>query len=164
MKHTCALVLLALSLAALESRPAVSAAGLTQVAVIVNPANPIRELSLRDLEKILKAEKLYWDDGKKVYLVLQESGSAEKEILRERLLKMPESEVKKALLAKLFRGEITALPKTVSSRASVVKFVATVPNAIGYVDATLADPSVRVLKIDGHAPGEPGYELSAANP
>src|SRR5262249_46756933 len=120
--------------------------------------------SLRDLEKILKAEKQYWDDGKKVYLGLQESGSAEKEILRERLLKMPEAEVKKALLAKLFRGEIPALPKTVSSRASVLKFVATVTNRTGYVAATWADASGRVLKIEGRAPGEAAYELSSASP
>src|SRR5262249_28364422 len=157
------LLLLPLTLAALAPKRSVAATA-PHVAVISNPANPGRELSLRELKKILKAEKLYWDDGKKVYLVLQESGSAEKEILREKLLKMPESEVKKAMLAKLFRGEITALPKTVSSRASVVKFVATVPNAIGYVDAAAVDPSVRVLKIDGRAPGEPGYELSSGNP
>jgi ABC-type phosphate transport system substrate-binding protein len=113
---------------------------------------------------MLKVEKQYWDDGKKVYLVLQESGSAEKEIIREKLLRMSESDIKKLMLAKLFRGDITALPKTLSSRASVVKFVATIPNAIGYVDVSAVDPSVRVLRIDGKAPGEPGYQLSSASP
>jgi ABC-type phosphate transport system substrate-binding protein len=43
----------------------------------------------------------------------------------------------------------------------VLKFVASVPNAIGYVDASSADPNVRVLKIDGRAPGDPGYELTS---
>jgi ABC-type phosphate transport system substrate-binding protein len=156
------MTLLAVLLLVLPVLPAGGAPATTEVAVIVNPANPTREISLRDLEKILKAEKLYWEDGKKVYLVLLESGSAEKEIIREKLLRMPESEVKKSLLAKLFRGEITALPKTLSSRASVLKFVASVPNAIGYVDASSADPNVRVLKIDGRAPGDPGYELTSA--
>jgi ABC-type phosphate transport system substrate-binding protein len=136
----------------------------TSVAVIVNQSNSVREMSLRDLEKMLKVEKQYWDDGKKVYLVLQESGSAEKEIIREKLLHMSDGDVKKLMLAKLFRGEITSLPKTLSSRASVVKFVAAVPNAIGYVDVSMADPSVRVLKIDGKAPGDPGYQLSSATP
>jgi ABC-type phosphate transport system substrate-binding protein len=136
----------------------------TAVAVIVNQSSSVRDLSMRDLEKMLKVEKQYWDDGKKVYLVLQESGSAEKEIVREKLLHMSEADVKKLMLAKLFRGDITALPKTLSSRASVVKFVATIPNAIGYVDVSATDASVRILRIDGKAPGDPGYQLSSATP
>jgi ABC-type phosphate transport system substrate-binding protein len=159
MKSLAWLVLITLAVSA----PAGAGAD-TSVAVIVNQSSSVRDLSLRDLEKMLKVEKQYWDDGKKVYLVLQESGSAEKEIIREKLLRMSESDIKKLMLAKLFRGDITALPKTLSSRASVVKFVATIPNAIGYVDVSAVDPSVRVLRIDGKAPGEPGYQLSSASP
>lgn len=133
------------------------------VAIIVNQSSSVHDLSLRDLEKVLRVEKQFWDDGKKVYLVMQESGSSEKEIIREKLLRMSEADLKKLLLAKLFRGEITALPKTLSSRASVVKFVASIPNAIGYVDVSAADASVRVLKIDGKAPGEPGYQLTSSS-
>ena len=161
MKNLRRLVLIGLAL--ILSSSAVGRAD-TSVAVIVNQSSSVHDLSLRDLEKMLKVEKQYWDDGKKVYLVLQESGSAEKEIVREKLLHMSEADLKKLLLAKLFRGDITSLPKTLSSRASVVKFVATIPNAIGYVDVSAADASVRILRIDGKAPGDPGYQLSSATP
>src|SRR6185503_20244018 len=80
MKSVAWLLWIALAL----SSPA-GAGAETSVAVIVNQSSSVRDLSLRDLEKMLKVEKQYWDDGKKVYLVLQESGSAEKEIIREKL-------------------------------------------------------------------------------
>ena len=38
--------------------------------------------------------------------------------------------------------------------------VATTAGAVGYVDAVMADASVKVLRIEGKLPGEPGYPLS----
>lgn len=131
------------------------------VAVIVNSQNTTTDLSSADLEKIFKQEKQFWKDGKKVYLVLQETGSAEKEVVLSKVYKMPEADLKKFWLSKMFRGEIASFPKTLASAGSVKQFVGKVPNAIGFVDASLADADVRVVKIDGKLPGQSGYALTA---
>lgn len=130
------------------------------VAVIVNAQNPTTDLSFADLEKIFKQEKQFWKDGKKVYLVLQETGSTEKEIVLSKVYRMPDADLKKFWLSKMFRGEIASFPKTLATAGSVKQFVGKVPNAVGFVDASLADAEVRVVKIDGKLPGQSGYPLA----
>lgn len=136
-----------------------------EVAVIVNAANATQEISFRDLEKIFRQDKQFWSDGKKIYLVMLETGSQEKDVVLQRLYRMNEAELKKFWLQKMFKGEIATFPKTLSSAGSITQFVAKVPNAIGFVDASVADSSVRtdssvrVLKIDGKLPGAAGYPL-----
>lgn len=130
------------------------------VAIIVNPANPTTSISSRELEKILKQDKQNWEDGKKILLVLQETGTAEKEVVLSKVYKMQEAELKKFWLSKMFRGEIASFPKTLSSSGSVSQFVGKVPNAIGFVDASLVS-GVKVVKVDGKLPGEAGYPLAS---
>jgi hypothetical protein len=42
----------------------------------------------------------------------------------------------------------------------VSQFVGKVPNAIGFVDASLVS-GVKVVKVDGKLPGEAGYPLAS---
>jgi ABC-type phosphate transport system substrate-binding protein len=91
---------------------------------------------------------------------MRESGAAEKTLVLEKIYKMQEDELKRYWLGKLYRGEIPAFPKTLGSNEAVKRFVAQVPNAIGFIDSAFIDPSVKVLRIDGRAPGENGYPLS----
>jgi hypothetical protein len=74
---------------------------------------------------------------------------------------MDEGALKKFWLQKMFKGEIASFPKTLSSAGSVKQFVGKVPNAISFLDSSLADAGVKVLRVDGKLPGEPGYPLSA---
>lgn len=131
------------------------------VAVIVNKDNPVTSVSTADLAKIMKQEKQYWEGGKKVYLILQEAGSSEKKIVLQRIYKMSDEDLKKYWLGKMFRGEIASFPKTLGSSEAVKRFISQVPNAIGFIDSSAADSSVKVLSIDGKAPGEKGYLLSS---
>ena len=41
----------------------------------------------------------------------------------------------------------------------MIKFVSFVSGAIGYVRPEEVDASVKVLRVDGLAPGDPGYKL-----
>jgi ABC-type phosphate transport system substrate-binding protein len=139
-------------------------AGIAQggdVAVIVNAQNGLSNVSSRELERIFRQEKQHWDDGKKIYLVMQESGSSEKELVLTKVYRMDEGALKKFWLQKMFKGEIASFPKTLSSSGSVKQFVGKVPNAIGFLDSSLADAGVKILRVDGKLPGEAGYPLSA---
>jgi hypothetical protein len=58
-----------------------------------------------------------------------------------------------------FNGKEIAQPRDVASAAALKKFVATTPGAIGCILSSEVDASVKVLKVDGAAPGEPAYKL-----
>ncbi len=145
---------------ALVGRPACAASSV-QVAIIVNLNNDTTDLSLNELEKILRLARQRWNNGHKVYLLMQEEGTPEKEVILERVYRMTSDELKRFWLTKIYRGELTAFPKTLRSNESVLRFVSRVPNAIGFVDAARVDESVKVLKIDGKLPGTENYPLRA---
>lgn len=151
--------LVVLGLLVFPSFSEVSAGG--EIAVIVSKVNPTDAISFKELVKIFKQEKQYWGGGKKIYLILREAGSAEKQLVLKRVYEMEDEELKKFWLGKLFRQEIASFPKTLSSNEAVKRFVSQVPNAVGVIDASFVDDSVKVLRIDGKGPGESGYALSS---
>jgi ABC-type phosphate transport system substrate-binding protein len=130
------------------------------VAIILNPANTKAEISLPELTKIFKLDQQRWETGEKIELVLQEAGSGKEAVVLERIYHMSANELKKHWLGKVFRGELTGIPKTFASDDSVKRFIKDKRSAIGFIDSALLDPSVKPLKIDGKLPGEPGYALS----
>ena len=129
------------------------------IAIIVSKENAVVEVSSRELKKIFKYEKQYWDRGRRIYLIMREAGSREKETVLKNIYEMTGEKLKKFWLSKLFRGEITSLPKVLGSGKAVKSFVSQVPNSIGYIDASFADGSIKVLRIDGKLPGQAGYAL-----
>lgn len=141
----------------------VSAGGASggDVAVIVNPRNPETDVRFSEVEHIFKQEKQHWKAGERIYLILQESGTAEKDIVLRRVYRMTDVELKQFWLGKLFRGEIASFPRVAPSNAAVKRIVAWAPNALGFIDASGVDASVKVLRIDGKRPGEAGYLLAA---
>jgi hypothetical protein len=43
---------------------------------------------------------------------------------------------------------------------AVLNLVAVIPGAVSFVRASMVTPVVKILKIDGKAPGDAGYPLS----
>lgn len=130
------------------------------VAIIVNQTNDVDDVSMRTLAKILKQEKQFWKGRKKIYLIMQDAGTKEKNIMLKKVYHMKGAELKRHWLSQLYTEKISSFPKTVSSNEAVKQFVNQVPNAIGYVNAADVDDSVKVLRIDGRLPGEAGYAIS----
>ncbi|MFQ5681098.1 MAG: hypothetical protein ACE5GG_03495 [Candidatus Omnitrophota bacterium] len=133
------------------------------IAVIVNKHNPMENISFREMEKVFWRERKFWPDKSRIYFVLPQSGSREKKVLMRRVYKMGEMDLRKIWLTKIFRGEIVGFPKVLNSSASIKRFVARVPNAIGVVcydeiDAQ-ADEGIKVLRVEGRLPEEKGYPL-----
>jgi ABC-type phosphate transport system substrate-binding protein len=138
---------------------ATSGAGAAEIAVIVNHDNPIDRIRLGDLVKIFKMERKYWENGEKIYLILRDTGSKEKDIALKMIYKTTDEGLRKYWLARLYREEITSFPKALNSNEAVIRFVNQVPNSIGFIDASFLDNRVKALRIDGHIPGEQGYPL-----
>ena len=157
MRHLCVA-----ALAVTLLFPAVGRAG--DVALIVNPKNPVADLTWAEVVAIFKAEQQHWKAGERIYLILQESGTPERALLLKRVYLMTDVEMKHFWLAKLFRGEIAAFPRVVASSAAAKRIVAQAPNALAFIDAAAVDSTVKALRIDGLKAGEPGYALAVPSP
>ena len=157
MRHLCVA-----ALAVTLLFPAVGRAG--DVALVVNPKNPVADLTWAEVVAIFKAEQQHWKAGERIYLILQESGTPERALLLRRVYQMSDAELKQFWLAKLFRGEIATFPRVVASSSAAKRIVAQAPNALAFIDAAAVDSTVKALRIDGRRPGEPGYLLASPPP
>ena len=166
MRVVCALPLLA-ALAAACLAPVRTAAGApprpqaaAEIAVIVNKSNPLDDLPLSELREYFLAERGHWPNGGgKVRVVMLEQGAPAREAALRLIYNMNEKAYVSYFLGKKFRGETLDEPRQQSSAADVIKFVSFVPGAVGYVRPEEVDASVKVLRVDGLAPGDPGYKL-----
>lgn len=129
------------------------------LAVVVNKASALSELSSADLAKYFKAEKSKTPDGTKLVIVMQDTGRPERDAALKGIYKMSESEYTDYFVEATFTGAAAAAPKALPSGGAVKKFIAETPGGIGYVLSTDADDSIKVLKIDGKAPGDADYKL-----
>ena len=154
--HAAAAVLLAL--AALTG-----AAAAGDVAIIVSRDNPTEALTMSELSRIFRTDQQHWRSGGRIDVVLQMSGSEKDALITTRVLGLQPKDLQAFWIGKVFRGEIPTAPRNLASDGSVKQYVAGNNHAIGYVDSLLLDDTVTALKIDGKAPGEPGYPLARRN-
>lgn len=129
------------------------------LAIIVNQANPVNNLSYEELRKIFLGERSHWTNGRRITLVMIEPGRPERAAMLRGLYHMNETEFSRHFLHGLFTGQVFVSPKTLNSPVGVCKFVFNVPGAIGYVRVSDVDDSVRVIRIDGHLPEDKDYSL-----
>jgi phosphate transport system substrate-binding protein len=130
------------------------------LAIVVNKNNPLNEMSLGDLRRVFRGQRSRWSNGRRVTLVMRDAGAREREAILQSVYGVAEAEYKRTYMQAVFSGETADAPKTLASTNGVLRFVYNVPGAIGYVRARDADSSVKMLRIDGRLPGEPGYRLA----
>jgi ABC-type phosphate transport system substrate-binding protein len=129
------------------------------LAVVVNQSNPVNELTFTELRTVFLGERTHWPNGRRITLVMMEPGQTEREAMLKEVCRMSEADFRRRFLQGLLTGEVLVSPKTLASPVGVRKFVFNVPGAIGYLRPADVDGSVKVLRIDGHLPGDPDYEL-----
>jgi len=120
------------------------------MAVVVNKANPVQNVTSTHLIAIVKGEVKKWPDGRNAVLVLHGASPGEMATL-EHLNKMTEAEMK-ALLAS-HKDSI----RMVGTDGDVIDTVASTPGAIGFVEERSITDRVSVVKVDGKLPMESGY-------
>ena len=154
-----AILLMYLTLLAGVPSPMADASSTGDVAVIVNVDNPISNVSWSDLQKIVMGERKSWNTSTPVQVMMRAKGSYEREIVLARICKMNDSEYKRFWTEKISKGEATAEPVTLPSVGTALDFVASIRGGISFVDPSAVSARIKVLKIDGHLPGESGYTL-----
>jgi hypothetical protein len=90
---------------------------------------------------------------------MREPGVGEREAVLRLVYDMDEKGFNSYFLGKKFRGELLEEPRQRSSTSDMIKTVANLPGAIGYVRSEEVDASVKVLRVDGLAPGDAGYRM-----
>lgn len=112
------------------------------IAIIVNPENPVSDLTLEDIAKIYTGEIANWKEvggnDAEIVLIGRESGSGTRDGF--------ESITKTAEKCK-YRQELT-------STGDVITTVAGNPAAVGYASLASVKDSVKALKVGGVAPSE----------
>jgi len=158
-----AMIVLALAATAFLPRagqPRVEAARPREsLAIIVNRANPIEDLSMAELRAVFLGERSHWANGRRITLVMMEPGQAERDTVVHEVCRMSESDFRRRFLQGLLTGEVLVSPKTLATPVGVRKFVFNVPGAVGYLRPEDVDESVKVIRIDGHLPGDAEYPL-----
>ncbi len=130
------------------------------LAIVVNKNSSLTDISSGELAKYFRAERTKAPDGTKLVLVMQEAGRAERDAALREIFKMSDGEYNKYFLQATFTGAVSGAPKALSNSRAVLKFVNDTPGGLGYVKGDEADDTVKVLKIDGKAPGDAGYPLT----
>ncbi len=151
-----AIVLLALYL----SPAFVSSAKESVLTVIVNNSNPTESISKSQLRALLLGEIDQWTNKNQVILVQRESTSQAFQKTLRLVLHMTEAEYSRWLLQSEFRGRKLPLVKVLNSDESASKFVFNVPGALAITDGVPSgsiSSEIKVLRVDGKLPGEPGY-------
>ena len=129
------------------------------LAILVNRSNPVENLSFAELRKVFLGEQNHWSDGRRITLVMLESGKPERQLVLTLIYRMDDKDFNAYFLHHIFTGDIHAAPTTLATSTEVLKFVSNVQGAIGYLRTTAADESVKVVRVDSVLPCDKDYSI-----
>jgi ABC-type phosphate transport system substrate-binding protein len=156
MKAKLTTVLLAGLIIGLSNVPAASAQN--DVAVVVNSNNGTSSVTMGELRKIFNGEKRSWPGGASIKLLVRTAGTHERTAMLN-LVGKSESEYKQYWTSQIYKGEATSEPIALPSNGMQKEALGVYPGAIALVDAAEVKPGMKVLKVDGHTPGDGNYPL-----
>jgi ABC-type phosphate transport system substrate-binding protein len=129
------------------------------IAVVVHPGVPVNALTFAEVRKLLFGDRQYWVPELRVTLVMRAPAAREREIVLKTIYQMTEAQFRQYWISKVFRAEATSGPRVVYSNDEATGLVGALPGAISFVEVTQVPKGLKVLRVDGHLPGEPGYRL-----
>jgi hypothetical protein len=129
------------------------------VAVVVNVKNPVNNLSVAELRKLFAGEKHFWSGTVAVKLFVRAPGAEERVVLLK-LLGMSEGEYKQYWTALVFRGDAQSQPVALFSNGMQKEAVTIYPGAVALMILQDVKVGMKVVRVDGHMPQEPGYPLN----
>lgn len=113
--------------------------------VIVNPEVSESSLSAKDLKAAFTNKLPKWSDGTKINIIILEDGKTNKEFLKKYIKKSPK-QFKSYWKKQVFSGK-AIMPKSTKKVDELVKLVASIPGAIGFIDSSTPVEGVKILTI-----------------
>lgn len=111
----------------------------TELAVIVHPSRA-HPLEAAEIRRIYLKQRRFWPDGSAIVAINREDGSLRRAF--DRLLDDEPARLGAYWNQRYFEGVFP--PITLASDEAIRRYVASRPNAVGYIDARAVDASVSV--------------------
>jgi hypothetical protein len=143
---------------ATTSAASVDAAERASLAVIVAKNFPIDNLSFGDLKRLYAGTPVV-AGGKSLIPITYPKHATERVGFDQSVLGMSADEAGRYWVDRKIRGQ-SGPPKAVDSPDVVIRVVTKVEGAVGYVRPNAAVQGVKVLRIDGKLPSDPGYRVA----
>ena len=153
----CCSVLLLLGLVLLAPAAADSSKG--DIAVVVNSNVPVGDISFPELRRVFLGDRQFWSSNLRISLLLHAPVARERDVLLKTVYEMSEAQLRQHWIGKVFRAEVPSAPQMFFSDEEITQALAAIPGSIAAVDATHIPRGLKMLKVDGRLPGEPGYRL-----
>ncbi len=115
--------------------------------IIVNVNNSIDRMSVSHLGRIFSKKVKRFDNNMESLPVAQKSSRAVTVVFNKYILKKNAQQLKYYWARKMFSGS-SKPPKSLASDMEVIKFVASVENAVGYVSKEPKNKKVKVIAIN----------------
>ena len=133
--------------------------GKSDVAVVVHGDVAIDGMTLADLRRITLGDREFWPGSARITLLLRAPVAHERDVVLKDICQMSEAQFRQHWIGKVFRADTAVAPKIVYSTEMAIDLVNRMPGAITFIEAGRVNSRLKVLKIDGHLPGEKGYPL-----
>lgn len=143
-------------LAGLSLGPHVTAG---DVAIVVRADTPVDNLSFAEARKLFMGDRQFWPSNLRVTMLMRAPASRDRDVVLSVIYGMSEAQFRQYWISKIFRLEASSGPKIVYSMETAVELVNAIPGAVAFMDAALVPKNLKVLTLDGLAPGEKGYRL-----
>ena len=150
---------LTLTVLSVSRSEAAAQQGEVAVAIVVHPETNVDNLTFSELRAIFRGERQFWDDGRRVTLLMRAPVAAERELVLDRIYAMDEAEFREYWIGKMFRAEVASGPKLVYSTDMARDLVTLIPGAITFVPVADVSAATKVVRIDGKLPSDDGYAL-----
>ncbi len=117
-----------------------------EIALLVHPSNPVAKLKLYEIERIFSGVRTQWPNGARIQVIDYKPGTPEREAFDGTLFGSTSARNRARRSPMLF------VPIEQRSASVVIKLIAVMPNAIGYVWSDLAEDAglkqVAVIEVE----------------
>jgi hypothetical protein len=137
--------------------PASLSARETSIAVVVNPGNSIRSISLDELRNIFLGTQQFWKDGTQIVPIVRAPSARERDMLLRRIVHMSELQFQQ-----YWRKKHGHAPIVVVSNGMQVATVSKEAGGVALVSSSDLHPDVKVVRVGGVLPGAAAYPLKSS--
>src|SRR5215467_11414250 len=119
------------------------------VAVIVNPGNPIDSITTADLKKIFSGDKSSWGGGLTVAPFVRTAPARERDVLLKNVMKMTDGQYQEFWVKKVYSGSAAHEPLGLMSNGMQLEAIRSQKGGIALINLSDVKDGVKVIKVDG---------------
>jgi hypothetical protein len=139
------------------ARPA-SAQSVDPLVIVVAKTSPLTSISIYDLKHLYLGEFVTGPDGRRLIPLNQSTQSPDRLAFDAAVLGMSSEQAGAYWIDRRIRGQ-SGSPRALDSSDIAQRIVSRLDGAIAYVRVADVRPDVKVVRVDGRLPTDPGYRI-----